>query len=1733
MNVETKIDLRTNETTLFAQSGAEITQSGVISDDNDARGIRKIGTGTLILSEDNTYGGDTNVIQGRLIITGSIDSEVVAVGAGTTLSAELTLGNAGSTGGAVSDTAAITLTNASNLTLGASERIGSLASTGTGSTVTLDANTLTVGNSTNTTVASSISGTGSLVKQGTGTLTLLGANTYSGVTTVSAGTLVAASNAALGAVVGGTTVNTGATLALQGGITTGEAITLNGTGVSGGGALRNLSGTNTVTGLVTLATDARINSDAGQLTISGGIGGADRNLTVGGTGRTVITSAIATVGGSLTVDATTTGVVALTGRNTFAGATNVASGVLNVSGGEALSDTGLTTVASGATLGVLANETVGSLAGGGAVALTGTLTTGDDTLTTYSGVASGAGGLTKAGAGTFTLTGANTYTGATQVSGGGLTLLGSGALASTNVTIDVGGTLTTQGGLAGGTDLVNNGTLALTGSETIGSLAGTGRVTLAANTLTTGGLNTTNTTLSGVVSGTGSLVKVGTGTQTLSGDNTATNLTVQDGTLLLTGNNAGVTSVTVGGGGGNATLRVEGTASRVGGQTITTLGSVISYGNLVNMATPIVLNSNTTQLEVLGANTAEQSGVISNFDATPRPIEKIGTGTLTLSGANTYTGATTVTAGVLNVAGSIASTDVVVQDLGGLIVDGASLLDGAAVTLNGGGNLTVNTATETIGSLAAAGTGSTVTLTAGLTVGNDTDTTVASSISGAGTLTKQGTGVMTLSGASTHSGALIVNDGTLALTGSIESPTVTINGNVGQIGILNVTNGGLDAGAAVTVAGGRLDISSVLDVVDSVALNGGGISGNAILNTGTFSQNTGTLSGTVSAGTSASLLGGTISGTLTGAAAEATAGVTNVTGSITSFDLNITGATVNVTGAGVIDVSGAGPIDVNAGGILTTDGATGGGGIADDDRVRMAGTAEFNVEGDETIAAIEGAGTVNLTGATLTTSGSFVTTFAGVMQGTGTGGLTTAGTNTLTLSNANTYIGATTVNDAANLILTGSIDSTLVTVNNNGDLILDNGDALLDTAAVVLNDNGEMVLANANSETIGSLEGASGSSLTLNCNTLTFGGNNTNTEMAGVITGAGGLTKVGGGTMTVSGDSSAYTGALTVDGGILELSGAVGSTDVTVNTNGTTFGTLNILADNVLDAANPTLTNNGIVNANNRTLSAFAFNNNLTFNARNAILTEPVTNTAAGVFDLSGGILTGAANNAGSFILSGGQVSGVFTNSGTLTALGASSVGGLTGPGTVSMLTPLPSSVLTSDRLDVVGNLNGGNFAMDVNLGAFDAVTNPNGGTADQIRVTGTVSGGLNFNFTNLVPAGTGPFLGGPILVLDGANAADSYTFTYSGLGAGGAVVYSLARQGADLNIISETSSGIGGIAANTSLIQSLISTVINRPTSPFVSGLATEEGCSRGGYFRGTYGVSTVRGTSNNGISDSNSTLKASYGGVQGGYDFGCNDGRFFDGWDGSFGAMLGYNTGKSDQDVSVPVGGGGTAVASVTQSEFDQKYIGVYAALSKDRLTTDVQLRIERTDFTLNERVNPGFFGLGLNNAKFSTNSVNFTGRVSYRLDINDEGLNFIPTGGLSYTRTSAANVNFAGGESLRTEGFDSIVGFVGGTLARTTISESGDSGTTLFGSANYYQDFAGDSKSVFTDSLGGTQNITTKNIGGFGELSMGVNYVRILENGPAGAKQLNANLRVDGRFGSNVTKAASITAQVRLSF
>jgi autotransporter-associated beta strand protein len=168
--------------------------------------------------------------------------------------------------------------------------------------------TLTTGDASNTTFAGVIqngSGTVALTKQGAGIFTLSGTNTYSGSTTVSAGTLDAANASALGATAGGTTVSSGATLNINNVAIGAEAVTLNGNGVGGAGAL-TATGTASLSGAVTLASASRIGVTGGNsLSLSGTVEGPGAlDILGGGTvtlGNTVGSStALASISGDAT-----------------------------------------------------------------------------------------------------------------------------------------------------------------------------------------------------------------------------------------------------------------------------------------------------------------------------------------------------------------------------------------------------------------------------------------------------------------------------------------------------------------------------------------------------------------------------------------------------------------------------------------------------------------------------------------------------------------------------------------------------------------------------------------------------------------------------------------------------------------------------------------------------------------------------------------------------------------------------------------------------------------------------------------------------------------------------------------------------------------------------------------------------------------------------------------------------------------------------------------------------------------------------------------------------------------------------------------------------------------------------------------------------------------------------------------------------------------------------------------
>jgi len=328
-----------------------VTMSGAIGTGTGT--LTKDGAGTLTLSGTtaNTFTGDTTVNAGELDLNKTAGVNAIAgnlnIGDGSgTDTVKLLASNQ------INATAIVNVASSGVLNLnGFNQTVSGLDSVSSAASVQLGAGTLTVDSFQNSSFAGVISGTGgTLVKQGADTFTITGANTYTGTTTVSAGVLNIQNSSALGTTAGGTSVTSGATLQMQGGISVGtEALTLNGTGVGGNGALRNISGNNSWAGAVTLGSAAQINSDAGTLTVSGNVNNGGFLMTVGGAGNTTMTGIVSGTGG-LTQSGTGTLMLNGSANNTFTGATTINAGTLQLSATGALATTSSITINSGGTL---------------------------------------------------------------------------------------------------------------------------------------------------------------------------------------------------------------------------------------------------------------------------------------------------------------------------------------------------------------------------------------------------------------------------------------------------------------------------------------------------------------------------------------------------------------------------------------------------------------------------------------------------------------------------------------------------------------------------------------------------------------------------------------------------------------------------------------------------------------------------------------------------------------------------------------------------------------------------------------------------------------------------------------------------------------------------------------------------------------------------------------------------------------------------------------------------------------------------------------------------------------------------------------------------------------------------------------------------------------------------------------------------------------------------------------
>jgi autotransporter-associated beta strand protein len=968
---------------------------------------------------------------------------------------------------------------------------------------------------------------------------------------------------------------------------------------------------------------------SGPLTFGDSVGGGSVTLTSSGNAYT----------GSTTINSN--GVVLLSGSGTLASSSGLDD--------EGVFDISQTT--SGASL--------ISLSGAGSVILgSKTLTVTDGAGGTFSGVISGTGGFTM-NSGTVIFTGANTYTGGTIITGG---------------------------------------TLELGSAGTSGSIVG--------NVADAGGLEfyrTDNVTFDGVISGTGTVSQIGTGTVTLTAANTYTGATsITTGTVVLSGNGSIAASSSVGVGG---TLDISATSSgasvksltgagtiQLGGQTLTitaasgTFTGVItgSGGVTMNGGTELLSGANTytgativnggtlqlgastiayniTDNATLGFNSASaiaMTGVVSGSGG----LAQSGAGVTTISTVQTYTGATTISAGTLALSGP------------------GSIATSSGVTDNSIFSVAASTSTPSITSLSGIGT---------VNLGSQTLILTSAQGSFSGTITGTGgltllAGGETLSGVNTYTGVTTISGGTLYVAGTSSlsaSSKVVDNGGLdissvgGSSGAATTSIISLSGSGSVTLGPKTLVLTGAADTFSGTISGSGGLTVNGGIETLTgVSSYTGTT--TISAGTLA--LSG--AGRLSSAGVVADSGVFDIsaaTGAVTLASLsgngtvNLGAQTLNLANASTVfsgSISGTGALTIS-GGTQILSGAnsyTGGTTIA-------AGTLQIG--NSSSIGAI--VGDVADSG-TLSFDRSDTMVFSGVISG--TGNVLQTGDGTTILTAANTYTGGTTITTGTLQIgdggATGSITGDVTdygtlafgrtdatsfggTISGVGGVTFVSGTTSFTTAqsysgATLIDAGADFVLASGGSISNSSLvtdygvldlSSASGTtritalagsgSVILGGQSLALtGGSGT---FSGTISGSGGLT-VTGGSQVIAG-TQAYTGATSVSGGKLTVNGSIASSSgVIVSSAGTLggSGTVSSLSVNGGTVA-PGVSGTGTLHVN----GPVSFDSASTF---------VVTTSSAGVASLSA---TGTASLAGTLSVTSadgtyilGQKTAVLTASG-------------------------------------------------------------------------------------------------------------------------------------------------------------------------------------------------------------------------------------------------------------------------------------------------------------------------------------------------------------------------------------------------------------------------------------------------------------------------------------------------------
>lgn len=973
-----------------------------------------------------------------------------------------------------------------------------------------------------------------------------------------------------------------------------------GTG-SGSGGLGNASG-NTYINFDKLRVNSGYWGLTGTLLGNGGIAELNGGTAVLADKNVLGTAQIVANGGAIAIDAAGetldnnivlgAGNLRITHAQDVTLAGNLSGvGLLNVDGANSVTLSGVSSYSGGTTIGASASLRGDTRNLQGNIANDGALTFEQATSGTYSGVLSGGGTLTKEGAGTLTLMGANTYTGATTVMAGTLALGAGASLArSSAINLTPGATLNLTNG----------------GNQTLATLAGSGAsVQLGAGTLTLDSAD--SATFSGVISGSGSLVKDGSGRQTLGGAN------VIDGGVTVNG--------------GRLALGPGGSLAPSSAVTVNT-GAIL---DLVSAASQQLasLNGNGGSVEV-GADLTLGAGSYAGVVEGSGGLIKIGPATLSLNGANTYTGDTVINGGTLMVGAAAANSAAAVN--GNITVRDTG-------TLGGFGQVNGSVIVNTGGRLAPGAPGG--------------DFTVNGDLSMA-----QGSQAEFSLGAPGVSHSIIVN-GDLVLNGT--QITVQNAGGPGyglfrlfeyQRAILG--NGGLTAPAGMTVQ--IISASRQINLVNSAGLtlnfwnaNGlasptqqGGGSGVWSRFNANWTDATGSVTaprlptdafaifagaaGTVTVDDSAGAISAqgvqfasdgyrlngsslALTGTTPGALGEIRVGDGSAASAawVATLDNTLTGVGINKTGLGTLVLNGANTYTQNtqltAGALAVSSDANLGASTAGLDfqggTLRVMGTAFTNTARAFTLGGAGGGFDIADAANTFTVNQAL----------SGAGSLAKLGQGTLVLGGDNTYVGGTSVQAGTLQVGDGAVSGSIagdVTVDSGArfvfkrsDRVAFNGDMTgagqlrqAGTGTLVL--TGQNSLAGGAYVDAGTLQVGDGgvtgwvTGNIVNQGTLVF--NRSDDKVyTGALSGSGATSKLGAGTLAMTGDSSAYTGTLQLSQGALQVDGALGGRVLAAA--GTTLsgtGTLN----SVTIGSGATLSPGNAVNS----LGSMSLSGDLTFN---------------------------------------------------------------------------------------------------------------------------------------------------------------------------------------------------------------------------------------------------------------------------------------------------------------------------------------------------------------------------------------------------------------------------------------------------------------------------------------------------------------------------------------------------------